>query len=138
MATFVFSPAFGGYRPAIADCHYYHNQLTGISRTNLPSGFFITCVPESREKPGGDHYAIKSSVLIDFIDINETAFAVPSSRVPEGHTKPRAFSSLRELLRVYGKATVCIQLQFEERKILRRARISSGCWVRYEPQAASS
>ncbi len=48
------------------------------------------------------NYTIKSIVVMDFIDINDTAPAVPSPRAPEEPTNPRAFSSLRESLQVYG------------------------------------
>ncbi len=65
------------------------------------------------------NYAIMSIIVLDFVGITGLARAAPSRQVPGESAKPRAFSGLRESLQVHSKRGVCIELQLEERKLLR-------------------
>jgi len=75
-----------------------------------------------------------SIILLDFIGITGLARAAPSRQVPGESAKPRAFSGLRESLQVHGKGGVCIELQLEEREILRLGMVYLRIEARrYEP-----
>lgn len=80
------------------------------------------------------NYAMMSIIVLDFVGITGLARAAPSRQALRGSAKPRAFSGLRESLQVHSKGRVCIELQLEEREILRLGmvylRIEARRWGR--------
>ena len=65
----------------------------------------------------GGHYAIKSIVVIDFIDIGEIALAAPFQDGLETSLMSRCVNNLRDRSQAQKRALVCIDLQFAERKV---------------------